>query len=157
MEDIDIDNFYIELLEECPCENIEQLRKREGHFIREIGTLNKQVAGRNKEEYRTEHKDYLNNKIKEWNEHNKEHCQQYAKEYRLKHKEHKTEYAKEYNIKHKERLSEQKKVYYAKRIDELRKQVVSECGTTVSKQCLNKHLKTSKHKTLLQELNKSSE
>ena len=28
------ENFYIELVEEYPCENIEQLRQREGHYIR---------------------------------------------------------------------------------------------------------------------------
>ena len=35
------ENFYIEL-KECPCENKDQLRKREGEFIREYQTgLNK--------------------------------------------------------------------------------------------------------------------
>ena len=30
MNELGIDNFYIELVEELSCENIEQLRKREG-------------------------------------------------------------------------------------------------------------------------------
>ena len=34
MTDIGEDNFYIELIEEYPCENVEQLRKREGELIR---------------------------------------------------------------------------------------------------------------------------
>ena len=29
MHELGVDNFYIELIEEFPCENIEQLRKRE--------------------------------------------------------------------------------------------------------------------------------
>ena len=45
MRDIGVDNFYIELIEECPCDNLEQLRRREGHFIREMATLNKNIAG----------------------------------------------------------------------------------------------------------------
>ena len=46
MKEYGIENFYIELIEAYPCENIENRRKREGHFIREVGTLNKRVAGR---------------------------------------------------------------------------------------------------------------
>ena len=46
MNENGIDNFYIELEEEYSCENVEQLRKREGEIIREKGTLNKQIAGR---------------------------------------------------------------------------------------------------------------
>jgi hypothetical protein len=33
----DWDNWYIELYEVCPCENREQLCKREGEIIRLIG------------------------------------------------------------------------------------------------------------------------
>jgi hypothetical protein len=35
------DDWYIELFEDYPCENKEQLNRREGQIIREIGTLNK--------------------------------------------------------------------------------------------------------------------
>ena len=40
MNELGVDNFYIELIEECPCDNKEQLRAKEGHFIRQLGTLN---------------------------------------------------------------------------------------------------------------------
>ena len=50
MRDIGVDNFYIELIEECPCDNLEQLRRREGHFIREMATLNQHIAGRTSQE-----------------------------------------------------------------------------------------------------------
>jgi hypothetical protein len=36
----DIDNWYVELYEAYPCENRDQLTRREGQIIREIGTLN---------------------------------------------------------------------------------------------------------------------
>ena len=38
--------FYIELIEVYPCETKTQLREREGHYIRTIGSLNMCVAGR---------------------------------------------------------------------------------------------------------------
>ena len=49
MRDLGVANFYIELLEDYPCDNVEQLRRREGHFIREIGTLNQRRDRRTKQ------------------------------------------------------------------------------------------------------------
>ena len=40
------DDWYIELHEDYPCERKEQLAKREGEIIRQIGTLNQLIAGR---------------------------------------------------------------------------------------------------------------
>ena len=68
MQGYGVDCFYIELIEECPCENKEQLRKREGHFIREIATLNMCQAGRTKKEWHEENKP----RKKEYREENKE-------------------------------------------------------------------------------------
>ena len=53
------DNWYIELYEYFSCNNKEELQKQEGIFIREFATLNKQIAGRTQEEYRTENADKI--------------------------------------------------------------------------------------------------
>ena len=50
MRELDKRNFYIELIENYPCSNKEELRAREGHYIRELATLNKHIAGRMPEE-----------------------------------------------------------------------------------------------------------
>ena len=87
------DNFYIELVEEYPCENIEQLNRREGEMIREMkSTLNKQVAGRTINEWREDNKDYLredkrlyhlqnkdrfNDRSRKWHEDNREKANTY--------------------------------------------------------------------------------
>ena len=44
-------DWHIELYEECPCENKEQLCRREGQIIREIGNLNSRIEGRTNQEY----------------------------------------------------------------------------------------------------------
>ena len=49
-----LEHFRIELIKECPCENIEQLRAIEGKYIREIGTLNSHLAGRTSSDYKKE-------------------------------------------------------------------------------------------------------
>jgi hypothetical protein len=73
-KETDINDWYIELYEDCPCERKEQLNKREGQVIRELGTLNKQIPGRT---------------IQEWREDNKEKLKEYNKEY---HKEYGSEH-----------------------------------------------------------------
>ena len=58
----DWDDWHIELYEEFPCENKEQLLKREGEVIREIGTLNCKIAGRTPKEWFDDNAD----KVKEY-------------------------------------------------------------------------------------------
>ena len=51
------DNFYIELIENYPCECKEEVVAREGYWIRQIGTLNAIVAGRTPKEYYEDNKE----------------------------------------------------------------------------------------------------
>ena len=60
VNEIGIEHFYIELIEDCPCETLEQLLKREGHYIRKMGTLNHKIAGRTGKEYHEINKDNTN-------------------------------------------------------------------------------------------------
>ncbi len=64
MREIGTDRFRIELIEDYPCEDKYQLRQREGYFIREIGTLNHLVAGRNHKEYYLENKEICKERCK---------------------------------------------------------------------------------------------
>lgn len=68
-------NFYIELLEAYPCENIEQLNKREGEYIRQLEAITKgynlKVAGRGKPEYYKENGEKIREKIYEYRKNNK--------------------------------------------------------------------------------------
>ena len=65
MNELGINNFYIELIENFPCDNIEQLRKREGEVIRQLGTLNMRVERRTHKEWREENKEHLKKKYEE--------------------------------------------------------------------------------------------
>ena len=51
IENNDWDDWYIELYEAHPCNNKKELNRREGEVIREIGTINKCIAGRTKKEW----------------------------------------------------------------------------------------------------------
>ena len=68
----DWNDWYIELYENCPCNSKEELCKREGEIIREIGTLNRCVAGRSNKESQ-----------KIWRENNKEERLNYSRMYEI--------------------------------------------------------------------------
>ena len=84
-------NFYINLLEEFACENIRQLRKQEGKYIRIIKPeLNKNIAGRSVEEYKEDNKDalrvYRKLYYRKYREAHREKFNQYHREYYRKRK-----------------------------------------------------------------------
>ena len=59
LDEYGIENCKIELIEAYPCENKEELRKREGYWIKTEDCINKNVAGRTYKEYREEHRTRL--------------------------------------------------------------------------------------------------
>lgn len=68
---LELGDYRIELMENYPCDNKEELRAREGHFIRQHESVNKVIAGRTPSQWRAEnqeeikakkHKYYIENK-----------------------------------------------------------------------------------------------
>ena len=119
MRELGIDNFYIELYEQCICNTKEELNKREGQVIREIGTLNKVIAGRTHKEYQDDNKE----KIKE-----------YKTKYYEENKDHKKEYDKE-----------RRSILYNK----INEKISCECGGCYTQKHMTTHFKTEKHITYL--------
>ena len=68
----DWDNSYVELCENFPCYSKEQLNKREGEVIREIGKINKQIAGRTHKEWYEDNKEQALKRQKENYNNNKD-------------------------------------------------------------------------------------
>ena len=113
--ELGIKNFYIELIEDYPCESLEQLRRKEGHYIREMGTLNHYIAGRTRQEWLETNTEYF----KEYNEVNKEYLKQYHKEYYETNKEYLKEYDKEYRERNKDKIRKKNKEYYKNNKDKI--------------------------------------
>ena len=59
MNELGVENVYIKLIEEYPCENNDQLRAREGHFIRKMATLNGRIEGRDRKQHYQDNKEYI--------------------------------------------------------------------------------------------------
>ena len=82
MNELGINNFYIELYENYKCNSKEELNRREGEVIRDIGTLNSNITGRTPQEYRKDNKEHY----KEWCEKNKIKLKEYNLEYKKRKK-----------------------------------------------------------------------
>ena len=127
MNENGIDKFYIELEEEFKCDNIEQLRKREGEIIREKGTLNKQVAGRTKAQYGKEYSQNNRGKINEKrNERRKENPEKTREEY------------KKYGALYRERHPERINAWHTTKVD-------CECGGKYTLSHKAEHFKSQRH------------
>ena len=87
MEEIGVEHFIIELIEETPCENIEQLRAIEGKYIRKLGTKNSQVAGRTSSDFCKEFKERYYPQKKIYKENNRERINEKSKDYYKEKKE----------------------------------------------------------------------
>ena len=146
MNELGFDNFYIELHENYNCNSKEELNKREGEVIREIGNLNMLIAGRSKQEYLDE---------------NKEHFINYRKQYYKEHTTEKREYEKQYMSipENREKRNEYQKQYkkdnYEKNKEHVKQQrsqpFVCECGCTIQIQEKTRHRKTLKHINLMEQ------
>ena len=79
MRTLGFDLFHIELLESFPCNDKEELRKREGELIREFGTLNSRVENRTQQEYRVDKKEQISEMNRKYTQENKERLSEYKR------------------------------------------------------------------------------
>ena len=80
-----IDNCKIELIENFPCDNIEQLLKREGEHIKREDCVNKMVAGRTGNEWYADNREHVKAMVKRYSEANREQVLQNKKDYYQQH------------------------------------------------------------------------
>ncbi len=90
-EILKLGDAYIELFEECPTENKNQLHKREGELIREYKErcVNVLISGRDNIEYYVENKDEINKKHRQYYDENKDEINRKRRDIHTKKKEQK--------------------------------------------------------------------
>ncbi len=122
----DWNNWHIELHSLYPCNSKEELERKEGEIIREIGTLNVVINGRTQKEWHEDNKEHMKayreankerdkERDKEWYEKNKEARKTYVKANKEQIKETKKVYDKEQYEKNKEKKKAYSKAYYEKK------------------------------------------
>ena len=141
------------LVEEFPCENKDQLNKRERFYIESNECVNKNIPGRTQKEYIKEYyeanKEAFLEKQKEYREANKDKISEQKKEYREANKEKIAEKDKEYREANKEAIAEKMKEYREANketnAEKKAEKITCECGATISRSSKSGHLKSSKH------------
>jgi hypothetical protein len=113
----------IELYENYPCKNKKVLDRKEGEITLLIGTINKLIAGRTRDEYEKYRKE--DKKI-----YRKEHC--------IKNAEHYKKYRKEYYEKNKQEITEK-----------LKQIIDCDCGGFCRRYNLARHKKSKIHQELM--------
>ena len=140
MKELHKDNFYIELLENYPCNNRDELLQKEGEYIRKYQSqLNRIIAGRTDKEYRDDNKEYLASYFKEYGQNNKTKLAEYRKEYRNNNKEKIGDYQSQAYQNNKEKY-----LNYQKQYREQFKECKT-CGCQLKKANWSKHIKTKLH------------
>ena len=115
-------NFYIELVEECPSENKDQLRKREGELIREHKAgLNKLVAGRKSVEYYYDNKERILECKQEYRKENKDKIREYDQKKYWENVEHILERQKRYRENNKDKIKEIMKTHYENNKEDIKR------------------------------------
>ena len=87
MNSIGAEHFYIELVENYPCNSKEELERREGQIIRQIATLNQKVAGRTNQEFQIENPEHNKAKYQKYWDKNHEKELNRCREYRENNRE----------------------------------------------------------------------
>lgn len=111
---LECEDYKIELVEEYPCNNRQQLLRKEGEYMKNNTCVNTSIAGRTDKEYYDDNREKLIQKTKDWYEENKQQKAEYDKKYREDNAEKKAEQARIYQANNKEKLKEYRKAYYEK-------------------------------------------
>lgn len=124
-------NWYIELFELYPSNSKMELNKREGEVIRQIGTINKNIAGRdikqylldNKDKIKQYYKDNVDKVLEERKIYYQENKDKIKEQHKLYYKDNVKKiilYQKEYRLDNAEKLKEQKKQYCLSNTDKIK-------------------------------------
>ena len=143
------EDFFIELVEDYPCENKNQLHRREGELIRERSTINKVIAGRTFKEYYEANRERFIQEKAEYREKNREHIRELDRKFREANREKLREKDRLYKVENREKIRERDKKFLEEnkeRINEKRREKFTcVCGCSINRSSRSKHEKTEKH------------
>jgi hypothetical protein len=140
------DDAYIELYENFPCNNKNEMHKREREIIKLLNACNKVIPTRTKKEWQEENKEHIKEVRRRYKEANKEKIRIKNKEYREKNKDK----IKLWHNEHKNEKKEYDKQRYLKRKEEISKKQKEKiycdvCKKYITKGAIRRHNKSKSH------------
>ena len=143
---IKYDDCYIELIEDYPCENKQQLHRREGELIRSMPCVNKMIPGRTRKEWIGENKEHIKHVAHQKYKKNREHILLQGKAYVEQNKEQVQQRQKAWYEKNKEHKKDIRHQRYEKIKADLSSVVMCEiCNCQITMGCLTRHKQSKKH------------
>jgi hypothetical protein len=112
-------NYRIELIELFPCDSKESLYAREGHLIREMKCVNKNIAGRTVSEYYRENREKVNERGRVHYDQNCEKIRERRAQYREQNKNKINERERARYQENREEINEQKARYREQNRDKI--------------------------------------
>ncbi len=152
INELGIECFRIDLIEEWEANDKQEIRQKEGKYIKEMGTLNKNLAGQTLSEsqkmYYKNNSDKIKTYANQYYKDNEANIKTYNKQYKIENKESIKEYQKQYDKEYREKMKNT--------IKEKRSVIVTcVCGCTVQKSELPRHQRTKKHLFFVDNNNKT--
>jgi len=164
-EIIEAGDPFITLIENYPCNNKEELLKREREWFEKLDCVNIKYPLRSRAEYAKTEKAKATKEAYRTSEHGKEITKKnrdkpenkttksnYDKEYYEERKEKIKAKARKYHTENREAILEKQKKYREEKAEYFKQKVTCECGIAVARQELGRHKKTQRHKTKMEEL-----
>ena len=166
-EEYGVENCKIELVEYCSCDTKEELRRKEGEYIKNTDCVNKIIAGRTVKQYREDNKDIISKNAKIYKEEHKERLIQYRKdnaeyfnqkkrEQYIANKESINERHRQHYLENKESISSKHKEHYQQNKERVlanqAQKIECPCGSIHRKGDKAKHEKSQKHQNYLKGL-----
>ena len=144
------DNFEFVVIEDYPCNNVEEATRRERYWVENLNaTLNKTLPSRTSKEYYETHKEDIKEQRKEYREKNHDKILEKKKEYYYANQEEQKLKSKEFRETHQEYIKEYKTKWYdenKERLSEKNKEKSKcECGMEYTKSNKSRHFKTQFH------------
>lgn len=139
--------YDIVLILEYPCENKQELERKEREYIESLECVNKYIPTRTQKEYYNENKEQIQQYKKDWYNDNKEKHKKQQKEWREKNRDKMLEQMRKYYEKTKEKRKKTDKEYYEKNkdiINEINKErvICDICNIEMNRSSLTRHKKT---------------
>jgi hypothetical protein len=108
---VECEDYKIELLEEYPCNNKQQLFKKEGEYIRNNECVNKCIAGRTEQEYNIDNANKIRERKKKYRIANADKHKEWINQYRIDNVDKIKEYKKQYRQTNADEIKEYQKQY----------------------------------------------
>jgi len=163
------ENWDFIVIENYPCENVNEARLRERYWIElKQSQLNVNIPTRTREEYkrnnrkqiREQGRQYYYKNIEDFVQYREEHKDQikeYQVKYREEHKDQISQQKKQYREENVEQVRERKKRYYEQNKEKIslkdKQRIICECGCEINRIESSRHRKSQKHIKLMETKN----